>query len=117
MRCEDTKVDSADVDPPAPAGHGPFRRVVDWLFVDRRTGGYTVAQWPNVALWAFLAATAALRVFHPAGTVGTVLRVVEDGSLLVWAGDELLRGVNPFRRLLGVVVLAATVVGLVRHGW
>ena len=107
----------ADADPAATAGHGPVRRAFDWLFFDRRTGGYTVAQWPNVALWVFLAATVAVRTLHPAGTVGTVLRVVEDGSLLVWAADELLRGVNPFRRLLGLVVLAATVVGLIRHGW
>ena len=58
-----------------------------------------------------------VRIFHPAGTVGTVLRVVEDGSILVWAVDELLRGVNPFRRLLGLVVLVGTVTGLVGHVW
>ena len=30
-------------------------------------------------------------------------------ALIVWAGDEILRGVNPWRRLLGGVVLAVTV--------
>lgn len=110
-------MESSDPDPAAAARPGIVRRAVDWLFVDRHTGRYTVAQWPNVELWLFIAATVALRLFHPAGTVGTALRVAADGSLLVWAGDELLRGVNPFRRLLGLAVLAATVSGLVRHGW
>lgn len=107
-------MDNPDPDPAATAGPGTVRRAVDWLFVDRRHGGYTVAQWPNLALWVFLAAIVATRLLHPAGTVGTALRVVADGSILVWAGDELLRGVNPFRRALGAVVLAGTVVGLVR---
>lgn len=30
-----------------------------------------------------------------------------QGALLVWALDELVRGTNPLRRLLGFVVLAA----------
>jgi len=110
-------VESSEPDPAAPARPNAPRRAVDWLFVDRRTGGYTVAQWPNVALWVFIAATVVLRLLHPAGALGTALRRVADGSLLLWAGDELLRGVNPFRRLLGLVVLAATAVGLIRHGW
>ena len=106
----------ADPDPMSPAGHarhGVLRRAVDWLFVDRTTGGYTVAQWPNVALWLFIASVLAVRIFHPSGAVGSVLRVVEDGAILWWAGDELLRGVNPFRRILGLVIGAATVLGII----
>jgi hypothetical protein len=26
------------------------RRIVRWLFINRRTDGITIAQWPNVAL-------------------------------------------------------------------
>jgi hypothetical protein len=33
-------------------------------------------------------------------------------ALLVWALDEVARGVNPFRRMLGVVVLGAAIAGL-----
>jgi len=32
------------------------------------------------------------------------LMVVFKGGLLVWASDEILRGVNPWRRCLGTVV-------------
>jgi hypothetical protein len=35
-----------------------------------------------------------------------------SGALIIWAGDELIRGVNPFRRMVGTVVLIAIAVGL-----
>lgn len=87
--------------------------LVDWLFRDRTTGRVVVAQWPNVSLGIFLVASVARRVLDPAGTARTVLVVVAVGALLWWAGDEIVRGVNPWRRLLGAVVGGATLVGLV----
>jgi hypothetical protein len=99
--------------PPATDGSGRTRRVLRWLFVDRTTGAITVAQFPNIPLWVFVALAVLLRLTQPAGTVGTVLRVLEVAALVVWAGDEIVRGVNPFRRILGSVVLAATVAGAV----
>ncbi len=100
--------------PGTPVGHRAIRRAVDWAFVDRRSGGYTVAQFPNLPLGAFLVLTVVRLAARPAGTAGTALHVAADVSLAVWAIDELLRGVNPFRRLLGLVVVAATLVDLVR---
>ena len=44
-------------------------------------------------------------LWHPAGTAGTALTVVFKGGLLVWATDEIFRGVNPWRRCLGAAVL------------
>jgi hypothetical protein len=38
--------------------------------------------------------------------------VIATASLLWWAGDEVLRGVNPFRRILGGAVAVAVVAGL-----
>jgi hypothetical protein len=40
--------------------------------------------------------------------------VVAGVALFCWAGDEVIRGVNPFRRMLGAAVLAALVIGLLR---
>lgn len=108
---------SSDADPAPPTGPGLARRGLDWLFVDRQRGGYTVAQWPNIVLWLFLASTLGLRFAGTNGAVATSLRVAADVSLLTWALDEVLRGVNPFRRLLGLAVLSLTVTGLVRGGW
>jgi hypothetical protein len=86
--------------------------MIDWLFRDRRTGRITIAQVPNAPLIVFLVATGVRWVVHPSGTGGTVVRVTGAVALVVWAGDEVLRGVNPWRRLLGGVVLAVTVVGI-----
>jgi hypothetical protein len=72
----------------------------------------TVAQWPNVPLWVFIVLTVALHVFDPKGGTEHVLRLLADVALLVWALDELVRGVNPFRRILGLVVIAGTIVSL-----
>jgi hypothetical protein len=86
--------------------------LVDWLFRDRRTGGYTVAQVPNWPLGVWLVATVLRLLLHPTGTAGRVLDVVGTGALLVWAVDEVVRGVNPWRRILGAVVGVAVVAGL-----
>ena len=77
-----------------------------WLFVDRATGRIVVAQWPNLTLWIVVAAWAADRVLRPSDGAAFWLHVVRDVALVVWAGDEIVRGVNPWRRLLGAGVLA-----------
>jgi hypothetical protein len=79
--------------------------VIEWLFRNRLTGELTIAQAPNAPLIVFLVAWASRRVIHPSGGVGTALTAVDIGALLFWAGDELFRGVNPWRRLLGAGVL------------
>jgi hypothetical protein len=85
--------------------------MIDWLFRNRRTGRLTVAQMPNVPLLVFLVAVGIRWVLHPSGTAGTVVGVTGAVALIVWAGDEIVRGVNPWRRILGGGVLAVTVVG------
>ncbi len=64
-----------------------------WLFEDRTTGRLVVAQWPNVPLWIFLVA----RVLS--------VELVATIALAVWTLLEVGKGVNPFRRGLGAVVL------------
>jgi len=88
-------------------------RVIDWLFRNRRTGEITIAQFPNIPLGVFIVAAAVRYVAHPHGTVGTGLDVVAGVALVVWALDELVRGVNPWRRILGGTVLVFEIVGLI----
>jgi hypothetical protein len=52
-------------------------------------------------------------ILRPSGAAGTALEVVATGALIWWAGDEILRGVNPWRRLLGGAVLVAVIWRLV----
>ena len=87
--------------------------MIDWLFRNRQTGRITIAQFPNAALWVFIAASALRRLLDPDGWTGTGLDVVATGSLLWWAVDELVRGVNPWRRLLGAGVLTAQIARLI----
>jgi len=86
--------------------------MIDWLFRNRRTGELTVAQVPNAPLAVFAVAAAIRWIFDPSGTVGTVVAVAATVALVVWAVDEVVRGVNPWRRLLGGGVLAVTAVGI-----
>ncbi len=67
-----------------------------------------VAQWPNVAAWVYVASLLVRRVV-PDGAVTAVV-VAGTVALVVWAVDEVVRGVNPFRRMLGGGVLAFQVV-------
>jgi hypothetical protein len=80
-----------------------------WIFRDRKTGRIVIAQFPNLPLDVWIAASLARRVLRPSGHWNTFLFVVAAAALLVWAGDEIVRGVNPWRRVLG----AAVVVGLI----
>src|SRR5262245_28093239 len=87
----------------------PRPGLFEWLFRNRQTGEITVAQVPNAALVVFLVAWLARRIFDPTGGVDDALHAVAVGALLYWGADELLRGVNPWRRFLGAAVLAAQV--------
>lgn len=86
--------------------------VIDWLFRSRSTGKLTIVQVPNVPLALFVVAWLLRRFAHPPGSLDTALAVVGTVALVVWAGDEVLRGVNPWRRLLGAAVLLLQVVSL-----
>lgn len=79
--------------------------LLDWCFRDRTTGRIVVGQWPNPPLWIFAAAVVIRTAFQPAGAAGSALLALQAGALLWWALDELLRGVNPWRRALGAAAL------------
>jgi len=72
-------------------GSSKFRRMVRWMFVNRRKGGITVAQWPNVASSVFIALSVARRLNIAKGTPQTTLRLLSVVAILVWAADELIR--------------------------
>lgn len=82
-----------------------------WMFRNRATGRITVVQIPNIALSIYLGAVL-LRWMMPGYTS---LDWIAVATLAWWAIDELFRGVNPWRRLLGLwgcVVVGSNVVSL-----
>lgn len=94
-----------------------MRRFVDWAFRDRRTGAIVIGQWPNAPLWLFAAASVAewlLQAVAPGlpPWLFAGLRIAALLALAVWAVDEVVRGVNPWRRVLGGVVLVGLALSL-----
>lgn len=89
-----------------------MRRAFDWMFRSRETGKVVVVQAPNIPLAIFFVAAAVRRFADLEGTARTAVAVLAFASLMWWAGDEILRGVNPFRRLLGAAVAVVTAAGL-----
>ena len=91
------------------------RSAVSRFFRNPQTDRVAVAQFPNLPLAIFLVASVVRRVVRPDGDAGTAVSVVATGSLLWWAGDEVLRGASPFRRVLGAGVLVVTLAGVARR--
>ena len=89
-------------------------RLIDWALRDRRTGRIVIAQWPNTALIVWIVASVVRAVSDPDGMWGRALHVAATVASSWWAVDEIVRGVNPWRRLLGTVVFAGLVVSLLR---
>jgi hypothetical protein len=90
------------------------RRLLRWFFLNRKTGEVTIAQAPNLALWIVIAAGVLLWIWPAEGKASLALTVVFRGGLLVWAADEIARGVNPWRRCLGAAVAAYVLVTVLR---
>ena len=76
-----------------------------WFFAIRETGAITIAQAPNLSLWIVIVVGVWIWAGHPPDRAGVILEIIFKGALFVWAVDEILRGVNPWRRCLGVAVL------------
>jgi len=82
-----------------------MRKFFLWFFRNRETGEITIVQAPNLALWVVIAAGILLWIWANPGGLHSALEVVFKGGLIVWAIDEIVRGVNPWRRCLGAAVL------------
>jgi hypothetical protein len=75
----------------------------DSFFRNQKTGRLVLFEFPNPALWVFIAAIALRWSAYDARDAE--LRWIGSGALIVWGLDELVRGHAPSRRLLGAVVL------------
>ena len=90
-----------------------IKSAFDWCFRSRQTNQITIAQFPNAALWVFFA-TVVLRWVVPTDAAARpYIDWVSVVALAWWALDELFRGVNPWRRVLGLAGCAIALVRLV----
>jgi hypothetical protein len=92
------------------------RSALDWVFRSRMTGRIVIAQFPNLPLAVWIGASLLRWALRPPGHWSTWLTVVTTAALVVWAGDEMVRGVNPWRRSLGAAVLVGLIVARAAAG-
>jgi hypothetical protein len=99
---------------------GPgIRSMIDWAFKSRVTERLVIAQFPNLSLGLYLLTKALDWTLSrttsskpgAANPSSAVHGVPWLGAILLtwWALDELIRGVNPWRRLLGLFGIASAV--------
>jgi hypothetical protein len=91
---------------PAEAALRRIAPAAEWCFRNWRTGQITIAQWPNLPLGLFVLLKAGELLRDKTDGIGLFLRWGARGCLCWWAADEVLRGVNPWRHLLGAATLA-----------
>lgn len=75
---------------------------VSWWLTDRRTGAYVIGQRPNLPSKVMTVLSVLARLPLPPHVRRTA-RVIGALAMGWWAWLEITQGVNPFRRLLGVI--------------
>jgi hypothetical protein len=85
-------------------------RSFGWLLRNRETDSITIVQAPNLPLATFIVAAVLRTVVHLSAALHTTVDIIAGAALLLWALWEVLRGVNPFRRILGAVVVVLEVI-------
>lgn len=89
-----------------------LRRQIDWWFRDRRSGQIVVAHVPNLPIMLWFATVGARWLVASDTSTSAVLEWAGSLTLGWWAIDELVRGVNPWRRVLGLVGCAVVITGI-----
>ena len=92
-----------------------MRGIIDWWFRDRRTGRLLVAHLPNVPILLWMGTVIARQLVEPGSQVHSLLEWAGSLTLGWWSIDELVRGVNPCRRALGVGGLVVVLYGLIER--
>lgn len=82
------------------------RDAASWAFRSRQTGRITLVHRPNtLALATSGALTAAALLTRRSPGAARVVSALGRATGVLWAADEVFRGVNPFRRAVGAVAL------------
>ena len=92
-----------------------IRAFFDWYFRDRRTGRVLVAHIPNLPIVLWMATVVARQLVERGTDAHVVLEWAGSVTLGWWAIDELVRGVNPFRRSLGLGGCLVVIVGVLQR--
>jgi hypothetical protein len=80
-------------------------------FFSDKDGKLAILQAPNTLLIVWLLFLALSHILHP-GHWLTLAQVVSKAAIIIWAILEVYSGASPFRRVLGIVVLAVSTASL-----
>lgn len=94
-------------------GRTTLRAAFDWFFRDRQTGRILIAHVPNLPILLWFATVLARQLTVEGSTAESLLLWAGSITLGWWAVDEVVRGVNPWRRVLGLAGCVAVVVGVI----
>lgn len=83
------------------------KNLFDKIFCDS-SGHIVITQWPNISFSVFIAAELLSLIFS-SGVIHTIAKYLAIFFLTWWSFQELLTGVNYFRRVLGAVILVGTI--------
>lgn len=78
-------------------------------------GEVVIFQWPNIWL-IFWAAANFVSVVSPTRGLSKIMWWIGFVFIMIWAGLELFRGANYFRRGLGLVVIFASIMSAIHGG-
>ena len=90
-----------------------LRDFIAWYFTDRRTGRILVAHWPNLPILLWMGTVVARQLVERGSDIYALLEWAGSVTLGWWAVDEVVRGVNPWRRALGAGGCVVVILGLV----
>ena len=80
-----------------------------WWFENRHTGEITIAQNPNWPLFAIVGTWIVRLIATDGSTVHDIAGWLGIGLWIYWGMDEVIRGVNPWRKVLGGVMVLVQV--------
>lgn len=86
-----------------------FQKILEKTFKDKK-GNVVIAQRPNTLIFVWLILSILSRI-NSLGGLKNGLALTASAALFAWAYQEITSGVNYFRKLLGIVVLAVIVIG------
>lgn len=85
----------------------PVKNIIKKIFRDKN-GNIVIGQRPNTSLIIWVVC-AVLGYFISYGVTGKVLDYLGTIAIIFWALLEIFYGVNIFRRILGIVVIALVI--------
>jgi hypothetical protein len=84
-----------------------------WWFESRVTGEITIGQNPNWPIYAIIVTWIVRWVASSDSTIHSIAGWLGTGLWIYWGLDEIVRGVNPWRKVLGTAMVAVQVFRLV----